>query len=89
MKFKKCIYLSFSYANAQIPWFAIFWLKLVIIGLPFMWFFGLLPPVDAFFLWMFEQAYIHLYGGSASATNLRQEFLVILSFRWRKSFFKL
>jgi hypothetical protein len=41
------------------------------IGLPFMWFLGLLPPVDAFFLWLFEQAYIHLYGGSATAANLR------------------
>lgn len=50
---------------------AIFWLKIVINCLPIAWLIGILPPIDAFFLYFFEQCYIHLYGGSATCTNLR------------------
>ena len=65
------VLISFAPSNGNIPLLAIFWLKIIIIGLPIAWFFGLLPPIDSFFLWLFEQCYIHLYGGSASASNLR------------------
>lgn len=49
----------------------IFYLKIFFTCLPLVWYFGLLPPIDAFMLWFFEQCYIYLFGGTATASNLR------------------
>ncbi|CAF0745830.1 unnamed protein product [Brachionus calyciflorus] len=71
------IYQPFS--NAYIPINVIFYLKIFFSCLPVTWILGLLPPIDAFFLWLAEQSYIHLYGGTATATNLRLLFQLFIS----------
>ena len=39
--------------------------------LPFLWIIGLLPPIDAFFLWIAEQVLVFGLGGSPCATDIR------------------
>lgn len=39
--------------------------------LPLGWVFGVLPPLDALFPWVFEQALVRLLGGSQMATDFR------------------
>lgn len=58
---------------------AIFWLKIVFICLPILWSFGVLPSFSAFFSYLIEQAYIHLYGGTATATNIRLIIQILLA----------
>ena len=69
----------FSYQTGTIPQIAVYWIKLFFLSLPILWSFGALPPFDAFFIYLIEQAYIHLFGGSASATNFRLIFQIFLS----------
>jgi hypothetical protein len=65
--------LKKSYApnHGNIPSTAILCLKVLLIFFPIAWFLGFFPPIDAFFLWLLEQCYIHIYGGTATATSLR------------------
>ena len=65
------IVYNFAPSNAQIPILAIFWLKIILNGLPIAWLLGILPPLDGVIFYFLEQCYIHLYGGSAASTNLR------------------
>lgn len=54
-------------------------MKIFFTCLPLAWYFGLLPPVDAFILWFLEQCYIYLYGGTATASDSRLVFQVFLA----------
>ncbi len=62
---------SFTPNNGNVPPAAIVCLKVILIFFPFAWFLGFFPPIDAFFLWLFEQCYIYIYGGTATATSMR------------------
>ena len=46
-------------------------LHVVFILLPIVWLFGILPPIDALFLWFSEQLLVFIYGGSPMASDLR------------------
>ena len=61
---------SFQESNQAIIQ-TIFWLKIVFTMLPVAWIFGILPPVDGLVLFVLEQCYIFIYGGTATANNLR------------------
>lgn len=45
-------------------------LHVVFVCLPLAWALGLLPPLDAVFLWLLEQALLVLFGGSPMASDL-------------------
>ncbi|XP_046577291.1 pecanex-like protein 4 [Haliotis rubra] len=47
--------------------------------LPLLWVTGILPPVDALFLWLMEQVHVFLLGGSPMASNARLIVLLVLS----------
>ena len=40
-------------------------------SLPLLWILGILPPLDALFPWLAEQALVLVLGGSPLATDLR------------------
>lgn len=46
-------------------------LHVVFVLLPLLWIMGLLPPLEALFLWAAEQTMILLFGGSAMASSPR------------------
>ena len=73
------IFCSFAPDNGNIPTTVIVILKVAIILLPILWLLGILSPIDCFFLWLFEQAYIFLFGGSGAATNLRLIIQLLMS----------
>ncbi len=49
----------------------VFWLKIITSLLPIAWLFGVLPPIDGLVLFLLEQFYIFVYGGTATSNNLR------------------
>ena len=46
-------------------------LHIVFPFLPLLWILGILPPLDALFPWLAEQALVLVLGGSPLATDLR------------------
>ena len=48
-------------------------------ALPIIWFLGILPPTEAFFLWAIEQAQIFLFGGTPSSNLPRSCLQIALS----------
>ena len=46
-------------------------LHLVFVCLPVLWALGILPPLDALWLWLGEQALVFLFGGSPMASDAR------------------
>lgn len=54
-----------------IPKEVIFWLKLIFIFLPILWFFGILPPLETFLVYTGEQINIYFYGGTAISSYVR------------------
>lgn len=46
-------------------------LHVLFLFLPLLWAFGLLPPLDALFLWGMEQALVFGLGGSPMSSNIR------------------
>ena len=47
--------------------------------MPVLWSFGTLPPIDALFVHLIEQSFIHLFGGSATSSYSRLLFQILLS----------
>ncbi|XP_041070900.1 pecanex-like protein 4 [Carcharodon carcharias] len=54
-------------------------LHIIFVFLPVLWAVGILPPVDALFLWLLEQVLEFGFGGSPMATNLRLLLMFIVS----------
>ncbi|XP_038631726.1 pecanex-like protein 4 isoform X2 [Scyliorhinus canicula] len=54
-------------------------LHIIFVFLPVLWAVGILPPVDALFLWLLEQILEFGFGGSPMATNLRLLVMFIVS----------
>jgi len=62
---------STSLAQNQAVVDTVFWLKIITCLLPIAWILGILPPIDGLVLFLLEQCYIFVYGGTATASNLR------------------
>ncbi len=60
-----------SLAQNQAVVDTVFWLKIITCLLPIAWILGILPPIDGLVLFLLEQCYIFVYGGTATASNLR------------------
>ncbi|XP_013381869.1 pecanex-like protein 4 [Lingula anatina] len=69
--------LTARYIPVMVP--VNYYLHIVFVFLPVMWTLGLLPPLDALFLWMFEQVLVGLMGGSPMASDLRLILMLTLS----------
>ncbi|XP_067847994.1 pecanex-like protein 4 isoform X2 [Heptranchias perlo] len=54
-------------------------LHIIFVFLPVLWAIGILPPVDALFLWVLEQVLEFGFGGSPMATNVRLLVMFIVS----------
>lgn len=54
-------------------------LHVIFIFLPLFWTLGVLSPVDAFILYVFEQAHVFLFGGSFMASDIRLCVMLVLS----------
>lgn len=48
-------------------------------SLPFIWFLGILPPIESFLLWFGEQLLIFCFGGSTAATSSRLALYLFIS----------
>ncbi|XP_076098379.1 pecanex-like protein 4 [Mytilus galloprovincialis] len=54
-------------------------LHIVFACLPLAWITGLLPPLDAFILWLFEQIHVFMLGGSPVSSDIRLLVLLVIS----------
>lgn len=66
--FSKCRYYSTVFNTADQT------LHIVFACLPLAWITGLLPPLDAFILWLFEQIHVFMLGGSPVSSDIRYIF---------------
>lgn len=63
-------------------------LHIVFPFLPLLWIVGLLPPLDALFPWLAEQALVLVLGGSPLATDLRLVIIIIIKLKVFKTFLR-
>jgi hypothetical protein len=60
--------------QAEIPWQWVLATQICVVAtcfLPVLWLVGVLPPVDALFVWAVEQAQVVLFGATPTFTSSR------------------